>query len=258
MLLGFCGNTFLISPERLCAEGWVSPDDVSEIELVSDRVDFGHAYNSKEKILRKAYANYQHAPGAESLHEFEKFCEQNQSWLEDYALFRALKTEHHNAAWHEWEPNLVRRKSSLWTRPVISFRMRSKLTSFFSFFFSPMVRAQDILQRTRAQGGRRRPDFVAHDSADVWTNPEQFKLDENGVPTVVAGVPPDYFSATGQYWGNPLYDWGRMLADGFKWWIERVRATLQMVDIVRIDHFRDLRRAGKFPAVIRLPNADVG
>jgi 4-alpha-glucanotransferase len=103
------------------------------------------------------------------------------------------------------------------------------------------------------------PIFVAHDSADVWTNPEQFKLDENGVPTVVAGVPPDYFSATGQYWGNPLYDWGRMLADGFKWWIERVRADVANGGTSSASiTFADLRRAGKFPAVIRLPNADVG
>ncbi|HEX3228330.1 MAG TPA: 4-alpha-glucanotransferase [Pyrinomonadaceae bacterium] len=244
----FAGNTFLISPERLCNDGWLSPDDVSEIELVSDRVDFGHAYNSKDKILRKACENYQRATDTESFREFEKFCEQNQSWLEDYALFRALKTDHDRAAWPEWEPALVRREEFALGQARDRLHDEIEAHKFFQFLF---FRQWFALKAYCNERGIRIigdvPIFVAHDSADVWTNPEQFKLDEDGVPIVVAGVPPDYFSATGQYWGNPLYDWDRMLADGFKWWIGRVRATLQIVDIVRIDHFRGFAACWEIP-----------
>ena len=244
----FAGNTFLISPERLCADGWLSPDDVSEIELVSDRVDFGHAYNSKDKILRKAYEHYQRAADAESLGEFEKFCKQNQSWLEDYALFRALKAGHNHAAWHEWEPALVRREEFALEQARNQLHNEIEAQKFFQFlFFRQWLALKAYCNKRGIRVIGDVPIFVAHDSADVWTNREQFKLDEDGVPTVVAGVPPDYFSATGQFWGNPLYDWDRMLADGFKWWIERVRATLQMVDIARIDHFRGFAACWEIP-----------
>jgi len=244
----FAGNTFLISPQRLCADGWLSQEDVSEIELDTDRVDFAHAYNSKDRILRKAYENYQSATDTESLGEFEKFCEQNQIWLEDYALFRALKTDHDHAAWHEWEPALVRREEFALGQARDRLHNEIKAHKFFQFLF---FRQWFALKAYCNERGIRIigdvPIFVAHDSADLWTNPDQFKLDEDGIPTVVAGVPPDYFSATGQYWGNPLYDWDRMLADGFKWWIERVRATLQIVDIVRIDHFRGFAACWEIP-----------
>jgi 4-alpha-glucanotransferase len=244
----FAGNTLLISPERLCNDGWLSQDDVTEIELVSDRVDFGHAYNSKDKILRQAYEHYRRATDIECLREFERFCDQNQSWLEDYALFRALKTRYNHAAWHEWEPVLVRREEFAMGQARDQLHDEIEAHKFFQFLF---FRQWFALKNYCNERGIRIigdvPIFVAHDSADVWTNPEQFKLDEEGIPTVVAGVPPDYFSATGQYWGNPLYDWDRMLADGFKWWIERVRATLQMVDIVRIDHFRGFAACWEIP-----------
>lgn len=244
----FAGNTLLISPERLLAEGRLSQDDVDEIELASDRVDFGHAYDSKEKILRKAYESFQHAADAESRREFETFCEQNQSWLEDYALFRTLKTGHNHAAWHEWEPALARREEFALRQARDQLHGEIEAHKFFQFLFFRQwfeLKAYCNERGIRIIGDV--PIFVAHDSADVWTNPEQFKLDENGVPTVVAGVPPDYFSATGQYWGNPIYDWDRMRADGFKWWIERVRATLQTVDIVRIDHFRGFAACWEIP-----------
>jgi 4-alpha-glucanotransferase len=244
----FAGNTLLISPERLLAEDWLSQDEVDEIELVSDRVDFGHAYNSKENVLRKAFENYQRAPQSEFNHELEIFCEQNQSWLEDYALFRALKTAHNNAAWHEWEPALVRREEFALRQARDQLHHQIEAHKFFQFlFFRQWFALKTYCNERRIRIIGDVPIFVAHDSADVWTNPEQFKLDENGIPTVVAGVPPDYFSETGQYWGNPLYEWHRMRADGFKWWIERVRATLKMVDIARIDHFRGFAACWEIP-----------
>src|SRR4030095_3749999 len=173
----FAGNTFLVSPERLCHDGWLSQDELSEIELVSDRVDFGHAYNSKDRILRKAYANYQRATGTEPGREFEKFCEQNQFWLEDYALLRAHKAGNNHAAWHEWEPALVRREEFALRQARNQFRDEIEAHKFFQFLF---FRQWFALKTHCNKRGIRIigdvPIFVAHDSADVWTNPEQFKL----------------------------------------------------------------------------------
>jgi len=163
-------------------------------------------------------------------------------------LFRALKAGHNHAAWHEWEPALVRREEFALGPARNQLHNEIEAHKFFQFLFFRQwfaLKAYCNKRGIRVIGDV--PIFVAHDSADVWTNREQFKLDENGVPTVVAGVPPDYFSATGQFWGNPLYDWDRMRADGFKWWIERVRATLQMVDIARIDHFRGFAACWEIP-----------
>jgi 4-alpha-glucanotransferase len=244
----FAGNSFLISPETLCRDGWLSQADLSGCELVSDRVDFGHAYTSKDTILRKAYENFQRATDAGPRSDFENFCEQNKSWLEDYALFRALKNEHQHAAWHEWEPELVRREEPGLARVRNQLRDEIEVHKFFQFlFFRQWLALKSYCNERGLRIIGDVPIFVAHDSADVWTNPEQFKLAQDGLPTVVAGVPPDYFSATGQYWGNPIYDWDRMKADGFKWWIERVRATLQMVDVARIDHFRGFAACWEIP-----------
>src|SRR6185503_14554076 len=154
-----------------------------------------------------------------------------------------------HAAWHEWEPALRRREESALGQVRDRLHDEIEAHKFFQFlFFRQWFALKTYCNERDIRIIGDVPIFVAHDSADVWTNPELFKLDENGVPTVVAGVPPDYFSATGQYWGNPLYDWDRMLADGFKWWIERVRATLQMVDIARIDHFRGFAACWEIPA----------
>lgn len=245
----FAGNTFLISPERLLAEGWLSQDDVDEIALESDRVDFGHAHDSKDKMLRRAYANYQRTTDPEFRHQFEMFGEHNRSWLEDYALFRALKNAHNYAAWHEWEPALVRRDEFALRQARDGLQAEIEAQKFFQFlFFRQWFALKAYCKERGVKIIGDVPIFVAHDSADVWTNPDQFKLDENGVPTVVAGVPPDYFSETGQYWGNPIYEWDRMRADGFQWWIERVRATLRIVDIMRIDHFRGFAACWEIPA----------
>ncbi len=244
----FAGNTLLISPERLLAEGWLSKDDVDEIELVSERVDFGHAHKTKDRVLRKAYENFQRRSDGEFKYDFPIFCKENHSWLEDYALFRALKAAQNNAAWHEWEPALARREEFALKQARDQLHDEIAAHKFFQFlFFRQWLALKAYCNERHIKIIGDVPIFVAHDSADVWTNPEQFKLDENGVPIVVAGVPPDYFSATGQYWGNPLYDWDRMQADGFKWWIERVRATLQMVDILRIDHFRGFAACWEIP-----------
>ena len=179
---------------------------------------------------------------------FETFAQEQAAWLEDYALFRALKDAHGGVAWNEWEPSLIRRNQAALTRAREELREEVEAHMFYQFLF---FRQWFALKKYCNEKGIKivgdLPIFVAQDSADVWTNPEQFKLDKNGKPLVVAGVPPDYFSSTGQLWGNPLYNWERMQEDGFKWWIERVRATLIVVDIARVDHFRGFAACWEIP-----------
>jgi 4-alpha-glucanotransferase len=245
----FAGNALLVSPEKLIEEGLLTQSDVVEIpSLPSDRVDFERVHQSKNVLLDRAYEGYQRTTDTEFRSAFETFTEQNASWLEDYALFRALKGAHHGAPWHEWERALVRREPAALTRARGQLHDQIEAHKFFQFLFFKQwfaLKAYCNERGVRIIGDI--PIFVAHDSADVWTNPDQFKLEKNGRPIVVAGVPPDYFSVTGQLWGNPLYHWDRMLADGFKWWIERVRAALQTVDIARIDHFRGFAACWEIP-----------
>jgi len=217
----FAGNTALISPERLAQEGLLTKLD-SEF---------------KPDLLHRAYDGLDNT---DLRPDFEAFTRQQAHWLDDYALFRALKDEHGGVAWTEWDPiedAVERLKSQIEAQKFYQFL-------FFRQWFALKQYAND--RGIRIIGDF--PIFVAHDSADVWTNPQLFKLDADGKPLVVAGVPPDYFSSTGQLWGNPLYNWERMRADGFKWWIERVRAIFAMVDIARVDHFRGFAAAWEIPA----------
>jgi 4-alpha-glucanotransferase len=245
----FAGNTLLVNPEKLFADGLLSQSDVEQVQSVPDAgVDFGRAHEIKDKLLALTFARYQRGTDTEFRREFETFAEQNASWLTDYALFRALKTEHDGKPWHEWEPTLVRREAAAILAAKAKLHDQIEAHKFAQFlFFKQWFELKAYCNERGISLIGDVPIFLAQDSADVWTNPEQFKLDGDGLPTVVAGVPPDYFSATGQYWGNPLYNWERMLADGFKWWIERVRATLQIVDIARIDHFRGFAACWEIP-----------
>src|SRR5437879_2847459 len=245
----FAGNTLLISPEKVFKEGLLSRDELDEIScLPPERVNFGGAHEIKDKLLTQAFARYQRTTDTELRSAFETFSEQNSSWLNDYALFRALKTEHGGKAWHEWERPLVCREPNALAQAKTKLHDQIEAHKFAQFlFFKQWFELKAYCNERRLSLIGDLPIFVAQDSSDVWTNPEQFKLDRNGIPTVVAGVPPDYFSATGQFWGNPLYNWERMLEDGFRWWIERVRAILQIVDIARIDHFRGFAACWEIP-----------
>jgi 4-alpha-glucanotransferase len=242
----FAGNTLLISPEQLVAEGLL--DSAPSLATKGHKIDFGQVHKFKEQLLRLAYERYTKTTDTALRSAFETFAQEQAHWLEDYALFRALKDAHGGAAWHEWEPPLVRRTPAAIARAREPLREEVEAHMFYQFIF---FRQWFKLKRYANDSGISiigdLPIFVAQDSADVWTNPEQFKLDKNGKPLVVAGVPPDYFSATGQFWGNPLYNWERMKADDFKWWIERVRATLTVVDIARVDHFRGFAACWEIP-----------
>jgi 4-alpha-glucanotransferase len=236
----FAGNTLLISPERLVEDELLDHTYLKETPIGS--VDFGYAHDLKAKLLSHVYERFRNADPTHVRSEFDAFRQQQSHWLADYALFRALKDEHEGAAWTEWGAVNDARQ-----------RLKSQVEAheFYQFLF---FRQWNALHRYCHDCGIKIigdfPIYVAHDSADVWTNPELFKLDATGKPRVVAGVPPDYFSSTGQFWGNPLYNWERMEAGGFKWWIERVRAIFSMVDIARVDHFRG------FAACWEIPGAD--
>ncbi len=246
----FAGNTLLISPEKLAEDGLLNQSELDEVESVPDeKVDFGRVHEIKDDLLKKAFARYQQTTDTDFRSEFDAFAERNAFWLNDYALFRALKIEQGGKAWHEWDGSLVRRETTAIERASTTLHDEIEAHKFAQFlFFKQWFALKAYCNERGVDLIGDVPIFVAHDSADVWTNPEQFKLDGEGIPTVVAGVPPDYFSATGQFWGNPLYNWETMLADGFTWWIERVRAVLQIVDIARIDHFRGFAACWEIPA----------
>ena len=245
----FAGNTLLISPERLVADGLLNSSNINPLAPASDRVNFGAVHESKEQLLRRAYQNYRQTSATNLRSAFETFAEREAHWLDDYALFRALKDAHDGVAWNEWEPALVRRTPAALERAREQLHEQIEAQMFYQFlFFEQWFALKKYSNERGVKIVGDLPIFVAQDSADVWTNPDQFKLDDDGRPLVVAGVPPDYFSSTGQLWGNPLYDWQQMEADGFRWWIERVRATFEVVDIARVDHFRGFAACWEIPA----------
>ena len=246
----FAGNILLISPERLARSGLLSEGDFRGVpDFSEDHVDFEKVTAFKKTLLVKAYQRFKQSQPPHLLRAFNKFSSAENYWLDDYALYQTLKERHGGQAWTDWVPALVRREEKELTDARQTFASEIEAQKFYQFLFFQQwseLKAYCAQQAIRIIGDI--PIFVAHDSADVWTNPAYFKLDSNGFPTVVAGVPPDYFSETGQLWGNPIYNWKQIANDGFKWWIDRVSAALKTVDLVRIDHFRGFAACWEIPA----------
>lgn len=252
----FAGNPYLISPDKLLADGLLSRSDLESVPtFLNDNVDYGPAIQYKLSLLDKVYVNYKHTRILRD--EFESFKQKNSVWLDDFALFMALKESHGGAVWSTWEDELVSRQPQALkaAREKYADAVESQELRQFLFF-----RQWEAIKSHAHRHGIKIigdiPIFVAYDSADVWAHPKLFYLDEHGKPTVVAGVPPDYFSATGQLWGNPLYRWDILKRNNYAWWIERFRATLTMVDIVRLDHFRGFEAYWEIP--FGMPTAEVG
>jgi 4-alpha-glucanotransferase len=253
----FAGNPNLISPDLLLQDGLLQRGDLEGVHFPPERVDYGGAIQLKTRLLGRAWQRF-HAGAAPGLRpQMEEFTAQNSHWLDDYALFMALKGAQKGANWQEWPRPLVEREPAALQRarqqlagPVGQFKLGQ-----FLFF-----RQWKALRRYANERGIRiigdMPIFVSPDSADVWSNPHLFLLDERRRPKVVAGVPPDYFSATGQLWGNPLYDWQALKQTGYAWWVDRLRATLELVDMTRLDHFRGFEAYWEVPA--GMPTAQVG
>jgi len=245
----FAGNPYLISPDLLVRDGLLSETDLAGgPEPAASRVNFGSLIPWKLNLLQKAFARYQAEP--ESWRgSFDPFRAENSSWLDEYALFMALKDSYGGGAWSGWPEDVRRREAFALREARKALAPDIVRFAFYQFLFSKQWNA--LRNYANEQGIRvigDIPIFVAPDSTDVWANPELFFLDEHGHPTVVAGVPPDGFSATGQLWGNPLYRWDEHKRTGYAWWIERLKATLGMVDIVRLDHFRGFAGYYEIPA----------
>ncbi|MCA1630569.1 MAG: 4-alpha-glucanotransferase [Acidobacteria bacterium] len=246
----FAGNTLLVSPERLVEDALLDESDLDAApRFPSDRVDFGEAIKFKNRLLARAFDNFKRAARAAPRAEFAAFRRRESAWLADYALFRALKDARGGAVWNEWEPPLMRREAGALAGARVLLREKIEAHEFSQFlFFRQWAALRDYC---RARGVRvvgDVPVFVAYDSADVWAARHLFKLDEGASPRVVAGVPPDYFSATGQLWGNPVYEWDARRSEVIDWWVGRVRATLSLVDVVRMDHFRGFAASWEVPA----------
>jgi 4-alpha-glucanotransferase len=245
----FGGNGSLVSPERLVQDGLLETSDLAGAPaLPADRVDYARAVEWKLGVLRTSFRRFrQH--GAPYPDDYCAFAEQNAFWLEDYALFTALKDAHGGRVWTAWEEGAARRE------PAALARWRNRLADgvqFRKYLQYLFHRQWTALRRYCGERGIRIigdvPIYVAHDSAEVWANRELFHLDERGEPYVVAGVPPDYFSDTGQRWGNPIYRWDAMARTGFQWWIDRFRASFELADMLRLDHFRGFEAYWEIPA----------
>lgn len=246
----FAGQTLLISPELLIEKKLLTEADVHPIpEFNADRVDYDKVTTYKTSLFKKAYEHFRHTADKNLLEEYDSFQSNNQYWLDDYCLYMAGKDYHNGLPWYEWEDSLLDptpKERASWMKLLASEIDYYRFIQFA--FFSQWYELKDYANKKGIAIIGDIPIFTAPDSADVWANKELFKLDSQGHPLEVAGVPPDYFSATGQLWGNPLYDWDAMKDDGYRWWIERVRNQLDQVDYIRIDHFRGFEAYWAVPA----------
>jgi 4-alpha-glucanotransferase len=257
-LSSFAGNPLLIALDRLAEEGWL-PESAAQCESgPAERVDYEAAYERKQPLLLQAADAFRSRAGAQLRSEFESFCRREAYWLEDYTLYVTIKSRYDALAakrgakdsmWNRYWPRelALRDPSALeeWHREHADEIEREKVLQFF------FHRQWHALKRYANERGISIfgdiPIFVAPDSADVWARPELFQLDERGRPEAVAGVPPDYFSSTGQRWGNPLFRWEEHRREGFAWWISRLKKSLEMTDLVRIDHFRGFQAYWRIP-----------
>jgi 4-alpha-glucanotransferase len=235
------GNPLLISPEKLVEQGLLAEEDFANLpEFHGSKVHYDQVAPIKIKLLKTACENFKHKATPIQQNEFAGFCDSKAYWLEDYALFMALKDSHDQVSWHTWESELAKRE------PEAIERVRRELTAEIFYhkftqyeFFRQWSQLKSYANMSGIQIIGDIPIYVAHDSADVWSHPDLFCLDEEtGAAALMAGVPPDYFSETGQLWGNPIYNWEESKKQDFKWWIGRFEAMLDYVDVIRVDHFR--------------------
>jgi 4-alpha-glucanotransferase len=236
----FAGNTLLISPDKLIEEGLIAVGDLPEMSTeVVGEADFDAVRAWKDEVLPKAYAGYKRIAGDGFRREFDAFCRLNCFWLDDYALFCAIRAVNGRKPWQQWPEEFKLRDAVALQTERVRLSEDVEAEKFYQFLF---FRQWSAVREYAGRNGVRLigdiPFFVALDSADVWCNQDKFKLDPDGSAEVLAGVPPGYVSKTGQLWGNPIYDWDAMREDGFHWWTARVHSTLERVDIVRLDHFR--------------------
>ena len=254
----FAGNPLLVSPALLLEEGMLTLQDLSDRpSFPVDHVDFGKAITWKLTLLDRAFARFQKTKDKDLAGELQTFQQQEAYWLEDFALFMAIKQANGGGAWSGWPAPLRKRQSKALQQFARENQTAIQRHIFRQFlFFRQWQSLKTFANQCDIQIVGDIPIFVAYDSADAWSHPELFHLDKEGLPKIVAGVPPDYFSPTGQLWGNPLYKWDKHEETGFAWWLERFKASLRMVDIIRLDHFRGF--AGYWEVPYGNPTAEIG
>jgi 4-alpha-glucanotransferase len=254
----FAGNPYLVSPVFLMEDGLLTRQDlIDRPEFPKGNIDFGAAISWKLTILDRAFEHFNNHPKPELVNNFEIFTNEQAYWLDDYACFMALKEQYHGQCWENWEPKFRMRNATALKRFRKSNREPINRHSFRQFlFFRQWQMLRRFAKEKHIQIVGDIPIFVSYDSSDAWGNPELFYFDENRNPTVVAGVPPDYFSETGQLWGNPLYNWEYHKKTGYAWWLSRIQATLNQVDIIRLDHFRGFYNYWEIP--FGMPTAKIG
>lgn len=244
----FAMNTILISPQLLVEEGWLKPREVSHPPVFSKaQVDYPAVANYKNTLLDRAYEVFRE--NAEHLEDYQAFCREHTLWLEDYAVFVVLKAQMQGRIWTEWPENLRGRDPHVMKEFKAKFAEEIDRIQFRQFCaFRQWQNLKDYARYRRVEIVGDIPIYVSMDSADVWSQPAIFKLDEHLQPRVVAGVPPDYFSETGQRWGNPIYDWDELKKTGYDWWVKRIRHNLKLFSVIRVDHFRGFVGYWQIPA----------
>jgi 4-alpha-glucanotransferase len=254
----FAGNPFLISPEFLYSEGYLNDEDIHEVPGFSPKsVDFGPLIEYKNQLLRKSFELFKKNKTKEIELEFEEFVKKHNDWLDDFSLFMAVKNYHGGQLWTTWSKDIALREKKALAEWKDKLSEEIHYQKFMQFFF--FRQWHDVKSYANEKGIKiigDLPIFIAYDSADLWANKNLFSVDEKGKLKSVAGVPPDYFSPTGQLWGNPLYRWDEMAKDDYAWWRKRISALLEMVDIIRIDHFRGFEAYWEIPG--NAPTAETG
>jgi len=254
-LSAFAGNPLLVSLERLAEWGWINGDRLADLPGRSGNVQFDTVMSTKLPLLHEAALNFLNnrsalgARGAEQWARFEQFCRDNAFWLNDWASYSVLRTKYNTGSWYVWPKELARREPEAMARVGEEDGQSLAIEQVVQFAFDEQWR--DLRAYCLERGIRFTGDvaiFVSYDSADVWTYPEKFDLDDNLAPVRVSGVPPDYFSSTGQRWGNPLYRWDLLQSRGFDWWVARIRRARQLYDAIRLDHFRGFEAYWSIPA----------
>ncbi len=244
----FAGNTLLVSPQSMAEKRWIDAGDLQDKPVFSEEsVEFDKVLDFKEGLFQKAFGNFQTDRGSQK--DFETFCRNNAGWLEDYVLYVALKEHFGGKAWYQWPPEYRDRHESALDEMAARYPERLQKARFLQFvFFSQWNELKSYCLQKGIQLIGDMPIYVSYDSVDVWTNPGCFKLKANKDREFCAGVPPDYFSETGQLWGNPVYDWDKLREDNFSWWMARIEQNLALFDFTRIDHFRGLVAYWEIPA----------
>jgi 4-alpha-glucanotransferase len=245
----FAGNPLLISLERLADCGWIDHTCLARLTGEVGPIDYSAVRAAKLPLLRVAAQNLQQRAPANARSRFEAFCSENSWWLEDFVFYDTLRDHHNNKCWNQWPRELARREAAALEDARSELESELAIRRVIQFFFYEQWHALRLYcaqKSIRVVGDI--AIFVDYDSADVWSHPELYRLNDNLDPEVVSGVPPDAFSATGQRWGNPLYNWDAIRARGYQWWIQRLRWATQTCDYIRLDHFRGFAQFWEIPA----------